>query len=345
MNRIDRVAAFLIPLGLALILAGAASAAAATLEVSAGLDDFATAELTLSVEGKPLCKLSKTTEAKTPAPTSCRFELGTDAKTLHVQGSYRPTGLLARTIKGETNIRLLNFAVAGQILAPSDKPYGDRMAAFIQATDQFAKQQLSDHYTLIEAGHAVDAKALAAAEKRIGFALPTDFLSMQRRIGALRLGDHSMMSVDELNDAYTQMVKVWGTPEDAMQKEYSEKFRAALKASTLLFTEVGDGYGGLLYRPGKTQACGDQGTYYWTSQEGGTSVLKQADGRCMDFAAAMRWVLNGFLVEDFAEYVSEEMDHAVLIDTSAGVQAVQLTVPAGDAFDVALRASWSGANL
>ena len=219
------------------------------------------------------------------------------------------------------------------------------MAAFIQATDQFAKQQLSDHYTLIEAGHAVDAKALAAAEKRIGFALPTDFLSMQRRIGALRLGDHSMMSVDELNDAYTQMVKVWGTPEDAMQKEYSEKFRAALKASTLLFTEVGDGYGGLLYRPGKTQACGDQGTYYWTSQEGGTSVLKQADGRCMDFAAAMRWVLNGFLVEDFAEYVSEEMDHAVLIDTSAGVQAVQLTVPAGDAFDVALRASWSGANL
>jgi len=333
-----------ISLGIALSL-GSTAGIAATLEVTARLDDLTSAEISLGAEGKTLCKLSKPADAKSTAVTSCRFEIGADTKTLQVQGSYRPAGFLARTIKGEVNVRLLNFAVAGQELAPSGKPYGERMAAFIQATDRFAKQQLPDHYTLIQAGHAVEPKALAAAEKRVGFALPPEFLSMQRSVGALRLGDHGVMTVDELNEAYTQMVKLWGTPEDAMQSEYSEKFRAVLKISVLLFTEVGDGYGGLLYRPGKTQACGDQGTYYWTSQEGGTSVLKQADGRCMSFEAAMRWVLNGFLLDEFAEYVSEEMEHAVLIDTSDGVQAVDLSVQPGDNFDVTLRAHWSGANL
>jgi hypothetical protein len=195
---------------------------------------------------------------------------------------------------------------------------------------------------LIEAKAPADTKALAAGATRVGFALPPDFLSLLRSVGDFSIGDHSLMAAGELDDAYAQMLHVWGTPEEAMQSDYSEKFRDVLKHSTLLFTEVGDGYGGLLYRPGKTQACGEAGTYYWTSQEGGTEVLKNPDGSCMDFNAAMRWILDGFVIDELAESVGEELAHTVLIDSSGAAPEIELALSTGDSVEVTLRGTWPG---
>lgn len=54
------------------------------------------------------------------------------------------------------------------------------------------------------------------------------------------------MPMKDIDSAYAQMRNVWETPEDAMQQDYSEPMRTLLKNSVLLFTESGDGYGGLL---------------------------------------------------------------------------------------------------
>jgi hypothetical protein len=322
--------------------AAVAPAPATTITLIADLDDVAAVDLTVLAQGKALCTLHKAADEKAPGSATCRIEFTPGMTTWQVKGAYRLPGLLQRARKVEQTIKLLDFAVASRNLSGSDRPYGERMAAFIKATEQFVKAQLPDHYALIEAGKPADTKTLAMAATRVGFALPPEFVSLQRSVGALRISDHSLMGVNELHDAYTQMRQVWGTPEEAMQSDYSEKFRTMLKQSTLLFTEVGDGYGGLLYRPGKTQACGEAGIYYWTSQEGGTDVLKNADGSCMDFSAAMRWIVDGFVVDEFAETVSEELPHTVLLDSSSAVPEIVLTPSTGDSVDVTLRGKWPG---
>lgn len=313
---------------------------AASIDLDASLDDVASATFTVLSGNKPVCELSKPADGKLKATSTCRFEFDPRTTTWQVKGSYRLPSVLARGVKGEQTIKVLDFGVATKHLAPSDKPYGERMAAFIEATNRFVHQHIPDYPDLIDARDAANAKAIDAAAKRLEFPLPPDFVAMQRRVGALRIGDHSVMPLDEIHDAYTQMLKVWGTPEEGMQSDYSREFQTVLRHSTLLFTEVGDGYGGLLYRPGKTKTCGEGGTYYWTSQEGGTEVITHADGRCMDFAAAMRWVLNDFVVDEVADYVADELTD--MVDSSVDTLPVQLSVQTGDTFAVTLRASWPG---
>jgi hypothetical protein len=166
------------------------------------------------------------------------------------------------------------------------KPYGARVAALV------AQLQRTVPDAAIETREPPTQAALDAAQERLGFALPPDFVSLQLAVGALAIGDSALMRADEIEVAYAQMIHVWGTPEPALAEEYDAKFIEELRHGVLLYTEVGDGYGGLLYRPGPTRACGAAGVYYWTSQEGGTRRLLNPDGSCMDFRAAWRWVLE-----------------------------------------------------
>jgi hypothetical protein len=125
-----------------------------------------------------------------------------------------------------------------------------------------------------------------------------------------------------------------------MADDYSPKMQELLRASTLLFTEVGDGLGGLLYRPPPTKACGERGIFYWTSQEGGEHNLS-AKGACPDFAGAFRWLLEGFVVSDLADRLDEEKG-IVLIDSSTGGQTLRLEVSEGPGFAVGLARRWDG---
>ncbi|MEO8672101.1 MAG: SMI1/KNR4 family protein [Tahibacter sp.] len=317
---------------------------ATTVQVTANVGDVAPFQFEISVAGKPVCALTRP-DAKTP-PAACRFDFPADAQRITANGSYAWTDSESRklrSLKGSQAFDVLDFAAAGKHLSTPDASYGERIKAFIGATRAFAhthKVEYSD--ASLETAKPVTQSAIDAAQKRLGFALPIDFVSLLRTTGPLVIDDHSVMGVDDINDAYTQMLKVWGTPEAAMQDDYNENFRAVLKTSTLLFTEVGDGYGGLLYRPGKTKTCGDAPSYYWTSQEGGTTLLKQADGHCVDFSGAFRWVLNRFVVDSLANEINESSEQPViLIDSSTGVQTLQLTVDTGDTFHVALNLPWS----
>jgi hypothetical protein len=331
----------------AFALAASGLSSAATLEIHPYLREGDSADLVVLVDGKQACavKIAKAA-ADVHRKPACRFELPASASRLGVRGTYE--GVRWSTKKryrheGEQSWPLVDFAPAGSRLAQPGKSYGERVADFLAAANAFAGRQLgADYVQSIEGGKPASAAAIAAAEKRLGYALPADFVSIQRTVGALRIGDHGLMSIEDVADADTQMRKVWGTPEDAMQESYSDKARANLRASTLLFTEVGDGYGGLRYRPAPTGACGEQPFYQWISQEGSDKALRHADGRCMDFAAAFRWLIEGFVLEDYADELASEKG-ALLIDSSAGVQPLALDT-SDERFAVSLSVRWQGPN-
>lgn len=327
-------------------VAAVPAARAATVEVYAYLGEDEGADLVLLADGKEVCaiKVTRPTREIYDRP-SCRFEWPSSVKTLGVRGSYEGTHW--RTHKryrheGEERWPVVDFAPVGSRLKTPGKSYGDRMADFVGAANAFARVQVGLDHESVDTGKPASAVEIAAAEKRLGYALPPDFVSMLRTVGALAIGDHSVMSIDDVDDADSQMVAVWGTPEEAMASSYGEKQRANLRASTLLFTEVGDGLGGLRYRPPPTRSCGDRPLFQWISQEGGDDLLLRADGACMDFDEAFRWVLDGMLLEGYADELSSEKD-ALLVDSSQDTMPLVLrTEP--DRFGVLLVVRWQGPN-
>jgi len=295
-------------------------------------------DLVIDVDGKPACSLHRDVAGDATRAVLCRFELAPGPHALRAHGEYALDGDDGKrhARKGEQAIALVDFAPAASLLSKADRPYGERVAAFIKATRAFAREHGVEVW--LEVGKPADAATIDRARQRLGFDLPADLVSLQRTVGAIRIGDHAMTSAADLRDAYGAIVKDWGTPEAAMQEDYSPKMQELLKASTLLFTEVGDGLGGLLYRPPPTKACGAQGIYYWTSQEGGDENLS-ANGACPDFAAAFRWLVEAFVIDDLARSLADE--HAsVLVDTSTGAQALELDLADGDAFGVGLARHW-----
>ncbi|HEY6940176.1 hypothetical protein [Dokdonella sp.] len=311
-------------------------AAAVPVEVRSPLQD-ARIDLVIDVDGAPACSVRRDVARDAARSVLCRFELAQGPHALRAHGGYALRGDGGeRTRKGEQAIALLDFAPAAALLAKPGRPYGERVDAFIQATRAFAREHGVEVY--LDAGTPAGAATLDAARQRLGFDLPADFVSMQRTVGAIRIGDHSMTSAADLRDAYGAIVKDWGTPEAAMREDYSPDMQEFLRASTLLFTEVGDGLGGLLYRPPPTKACGARGIYYWTSQEGGDENLS-ANGACPDFAAAFRWLVEAFVIDELADALADEHG-SVLVDTSTGAQALELELVEGDAFGIGLARRW-----
>lgn len=322
-----------------LLAFAAASAQAATVQIYPYLDPGAEVDLALQVNGESRCTIKVSGAAQDAYRTPvCRFELPAADASIGVRGTY--AAAKGKSTRVERSWRVLDFAGVGGLLTQPGKPYGERMAAFIPAASAFAVKHLGNSYRgAIEAGQPASQADVEAAEKRLGYALPADFVSMQRRVGALTLGDHYLTPIGSIDDADTQMRKLWGTPEEAMRESYSDARRAGLRASTLLFTEVGDGLGGLRYRPAPTKTCGSRDLYEWVSQEGSDRVLKNADGSCMDFAAAFRWVLEAFLIDGWSDELGGE--GVLLVDSSAAVQALQLRSEFGAA-GVGLDVAWRG---
>lgn len=331
----------------ALMLAASVSSRAATIEIHPYLNEGESADLAVLADGKELCaiRIDKIAADAYKKP-ACRFELPASASKLSVRGAYEGVHWNMKKryrYEGEQSWPVLDFAAVGRRLTQPGKSYGERVADFIPAANAFAAKQIDAVYAnVLEIGKPAGAAEIAAAEKRLGYALPADSVSIQRTVGAFRIGDHGVMPIEQIADADTQMRMVWGTPEEAMRESYSDKQRANLRASTLLFTEVGDGYGGLRYWPAPNKTCGDQPFYQWISQEGGDEALKHADGRCMDFAAAFRWVLDGFLLERYADELDSEKG-VLLIDSSTGAQPLALRTGT-ERFAISLVTRWQGPN-
>jgi len=311
------------------------------------VDAGAAVDLEVLVDGRVQCTVKKESGVDVSAQSACRFDLPAQARALSVRGEYGAAASASQrrwSRKGEVAANLLDFAAVGRLLDSPGKSYGERVADFVAAAHRFQRAHAPDHPLGLEIGKPVAAERIDAAQRRLGYALPEDFVSMQRVVGALRVGDHHVTAIDDIADAYTQMRQNWGTPEEAMKSDYSASEQAVLRASTLLFTEVGDGLGGLRYRPPPTKACGGRAAYSWISQESGGGLLKAANGDCMDFAGAFRWLLEGFVADDLASELADD-GGVVLFDLSRAVQRLDLRLDREAApFHADLSIRWQGPN-
>ena len=305
-----------------------------TLDILAYDQPHLRGQAALSAGGQP-CQLAWSGR---DARLSCALALAPAATEMTLTGELsRESG--RRMQKGTMRWQVIDIGPALRHLRDRTRPMGDRFRAFVREKAAFEAR----HAAVLEGfglsnAEADSPAAIADAEKRLGFSLPADHRHLLSTVGALIIGDSSMTRAAETRRSYEAVIKDWDTPKADLDKDLSKATRALLEASALLFTQVGDGYGGLLYRPSGEAACGGGPAYYWIHQDGidEARLLTRHDGTCADYADA----LMRPLAEDGLQRYEDTEPGVVVVDRSApGPMRLQLTDD-GNGFVFRLRPDW-----
>lgn len=274
--------------------------------------------VTLEVPGASPCVIELRGDGK--ERVACTVPLPEPAKAIRLSGEvrWRHWQKGNRLSKGTQSWRVLDVSSLAAPLRDASRPFAERMKALLAARPAFESSSgglIEESADRIEAGEKSPAAAVVAAEKRLGYALPEGYASLVTGLGTPTIGDSSFEKPESLADAFEQMVKGWGTPRSALEKELSPAAKAYYRSGTILFTESGDGYGGLLYRPAPVPECGGRAAFSWFHQDAMESaeLLRRADGSCVDFPTA---VLRVLARELFAQY-DDTGDEGVVVDRSS----------------------------
>ena len=276
--------------------------------------------VTFEVPGSPPCVIPLRGDGK--ESVACTVPLPEAVKGVRLTGEVRwkhwEQG--KRVSKGTQSWKVLDVGPMAAPLRDASRPFAERMKALLAARPAFEKGSgglVEESETRIEAGEKSPPAAVAAAEKRLGFALPPGYASLVTGLGAPTVGDSYFERPEGLADAFEQMVKGWGTPRADLEKRLRPAAKTLFRSGTILYTEVGDGYGGLLYRPAPVAECGGKAELSWFHQDDlqRVEVLRRSDGSCLDFAAA---VLRVLARELFSQY-DDTGDQGVVVDRSSPV--------------------------
>lgn len=304
--------------GLAAALAFAASAATPSVVVEVFHREDVAGRVTLEVPGAPPCVVDLRGDGT--GSVACTVPLPEAVKAIRLSGEVRwkhwKTG--KRVSKGTQSWKVLDVSPMAAPLRDASRPFAERMKALLAARPAFERASgglIEESESRIGAGEKSPPAAVAAAEKRLGYALPAGYASLVTGLGAATIGDSYFERPEGLADAFEQMVTGWGTPRAVLEKELSPAAKALYRSGTILFTEVGDGYGGLLYRPASAGECSGKAELSWFHQDDlhRAAVLRRSDGSCMDFPAAVLRVLAGQL---FSQY-DDTGDEGIVIDRSS----------------------------
>ena len=274
--------------------------------------------VTLEVPGAPPCLVAMRGDGKEHA--ACAIPLPEGVKAMRLTGEVRwkhwEKG--TRVSKGTQSWKVLDVAPMAAPLRDGSRPFAERLKALLAARRPFERATgglVEESEYRMEAQEKSPPSAVAAAEKRLGYRLPDEYASLVTDLGAPSIGDSSFERPESLANAYEQMVVGWGTPRAALEKELSAAAKALYRSGTILFTEVGDGYGGLLYQPAPVAECGGTAAFSWFHQDDihRAAIFRRADGSCMDFPAAVLRVVADQL---FTQY-DDTGDEGVVVDRSS----------------------------
>lgn len=256
----------------------------------------------LTIDGREECRIDPSPGESPADVLSCRFDLQAPS-TIEFQGA---------------RAELLDFGpVTRPLVEPGD--FGARFERYMEALQSF-RHAHGESEELIQREKPASAPQLDAAEKRLGHALPEEFRELMMRVGGAYIGrsrfssGHRFSEVDSLENSYDFMIHNWSMPAEVMHAEVEPDVAALLRRTTVLFTEVGDGVGGVLY--GSTdEGCGGRPAYWWTHTDdiNDLRLLRNVRGECSTFAEAMHWLLE----HNVTDRVQDDFpEHTLLLDSN-----------------------------
>jgi hypothetical protein len=275
---------------------------------------------------------------------SCELTLPSDARTITISGELVWTDERDRTRRSR-GAQTLQIADIGPLLTPlrdRSTAFAARMNAFVAAKLLFDSRYPKLEGTLIDVD--VDERASAAeiraVEQRLGFALPPEHVSLLKDVGTVRFDDSTIEAASSIERMWDVLVDTWDTPVKELERVTSAATRAIYKTTALLFTEVGDGLGALLYMPANRAECKGRPAYYVVHQDDlNDPRLLEDKGECMDYTDALVWLVQNYVL---TEYEDDEEAGVVMVDRHVrGPLPLRLTRYGADgAFTFSLRPLW-----
>jgi hypothetical protein len=322
-----------------LVLQTAVSAIAPRPALSVGLlnpPDYRGSALTLRIGDGAPCVIP----ASEPS-TRCVLDIPIGADTLRIEGELQQIGSNKRPqrARGSKTLRLLDLGPLFAPLRDETRPFGERLRAFVAAKaalDARLPDSSSGTVEIDTAIRATDAQ-IRAAEQRLGYRLPREHVALLEH-GQLNIDDSSTEEAADIKTTWDAMIRNWGTPADILAGETKPATKAVFRATTLLYTEVGDGLGGLLFHPASPACQGGPGFYFVHQDDiNDPLLLKHEDGACHSYADAMRWLL---MTQALVGYQDSD-DNLVIIDRASPVPArMRLEPLATGGFEFVLRGEW-----
>jgi hypothetical protein len=226
-----------------------------------------------------------------------------------------PPGTKVVTVRDGARVQEVKVVDVDPVLAPlrdRSKPFGARIQAFLAARAKLGSTwpALGDAGAHVSARDGHSREEIELAEQRLGFNLPREYAEMLQVAGAVQIDDSAFTTPDELTNAYDQMIQQWETPKPEIDGLPAGIVRL-LRESTILFTEVGDGYGALLYQP-KSAQCTTAGAFLYTHQDE-IAVAPPRVG--CDFTEAAVWLMQRFVLE---AYDGVDSDYLLIDSGNAG---------------------------
>jgi hypothetical protein len=296
----------------------AASAAPPSVVVEVFHRQDVSGTVTLEVPGAPPCTVALRGDGQERVACTVPLPAAVHAVRLTGEVRWKHWEKGVRVSKGTQSWKVLDVAPLAAPLRDAARPFAERMKALLAARPAFEKASgglIEESEYRIEAGERSPQPAVAKAEKKLGYRLPDGYASLVTELGAPTIGDSYFERPENLGEAFEQMVVGWGTPRAVLEKELSPAAKALYRSGTILFTEVGDGYGGLLYQPAPVAECAGAAAYSWFHQDDlhRAAILRRADGSCTDVPAAVLRVVADQL---FAQY-DDTGDEGIVVDRSS----------------------------
>ncbi len=278
-------------------------------------------ELSLAMDEGPPCSFH--TDGMDGLHDICTLPLPEDAQEISVTGeiSYLPyrEKSTRREVRGTRRWPIVDLSPMVGILRDTRKPFGQRLCEFEAAahlSQQIATGPAKDISFYLKMERPVPASEVAKAERRLGFALPAEHVSLLLEVGRLSFGDTYSNRLAELDNAYDYMIENRWVDKGWMEKHLPPEKAWLLKTSTVLFEEAGDGLSGLLFQPAREAGYGGQDAYFWVSQGSpdDPARLQKSDGSCRGYTEVLIWLT---LMESMI-YEGDRSDLAIaLVDRSS----------------------------
>lgn len=197
----------------------------------------------------------------------------------------------SRPERGEQKWTVLDVAPLVIPLRDTHRSMTDRVSTFLRAKEEFDRKHsdIFDSPVSIEIEDKESAEAIRNAEKRLGFSLPPEHKDLLQNFGIVIIADSHFMKAESLFNSFDQMVQVWETPKESLL-ELSKDIQELLRKTVILYTEAGDGYGALLYKP--AASAGSPPEFYWIHQDSISlpELLRNKNGELKTYSDALRFL-------------------------------------------------------
>lgn len=322
----------------ALLALAAAPAAAIQVEIHTYWIPEAENSFTFLLGDRELCSFSGRAPAgRNSIDGVCRFELPAKARQLTVRGRITSTVWNSRTdkpsSKSAAGAQTLQLRDASAITAPlrnAALPVAERWRRAIAAEAELVAGFGS--YAMLSIEAPASAADIAAAEQRLGFALPAEYRELVSAAGVPQLGDSHVAPVGELVTADHIILHQWGYGDPEYRKWIPVAAIERLKRSVVLFIEIGDGMGGQLFLAPPNAPCGERFATMYFHEDGMAPAMRDlAAGRldCASFDDTLLGHLERLVLLQIESDLATETGE-LLIDFSAPVQKFNLRYSVGD---------------